>query len=783
MSLSLSLIVEMETFTGTITKVTVHPKVTKVLLDNTQELLYFKGGEAGNEDASWITQSNASTGPLKDKHIPIFVKGQQLKATCAKFGSPLSWAIREITVYPPTTKDMVGEWMAYMKSWLMSLKDARKPKNPETPSLSKMSALFIQHYNAFHHMLVRITQTHRDGQCILLHAIHSTKGDDNGDSVLKACHYAFTRIQEVYERAARFHRLKEDVYRLGYANKITDAEVLKAVTFCENYELFRENPFETYKSKKQARIAFAVLDTFAIMYGLSLEKRVFHTVWHCMHSVMASEGHTCFPLDGICTMAANMLKGVVDESYVREVIKSKSEEFTVWTVNGKAVLYLGYVYGMERYVAKRIKTFVEAVDAVDEHVAASDVERLIQEYEEEHRIGLHELQRQAIHRFMKHDTNMHILTGLPGTGKSSVVKCIWYIANRANLTVTTCAPTGKAANRLGSDSSTIHRTLEVVFESNSNGCKTVFMRNETNSLDSDIVIVDEVSMLDMDLCYHLFKALPQKVRVLFLGDENQLPSVNYGDVLRQWLEAGIIPHTHLTKIFRQGDGSIISKVAKYIVKGVVPPGKYLRGNPEVEWIELNDPMHIHRKVLELYLKHTRSKEDTQILIPTKRGDVGTLAVNSTIHRHLFKEDANEKVLKFKPGEKILVIANSYAKDEDGEVIPEKSVFNGENGIFVEYANKKQAIIQVDEKRVALETDNIEMGYAFSIHKSQGSEYPIVIMVLHGSHSLMLNKEVIYTGITRAKKKLYLIGSAHCIEKSVRNECPKRYDCLARMIRE
>lgn len=259
----------------------------------------------------------------------------------------------------------------------------------------------------------------------------------------------------------------------------------------------------------------------------------------------------------------------------------------------------------------------------------------------------------------------------------------------------------------------------------------------------------------------------------------------------------MVPTTHLTKIFRQDNGSVISKLAKCVVEGSMPPLKYLNPvNKEVEFIALADPQKIHRKVLELLLKSedvsNRGVPKTMILIPTKKNEVGTVAMNATIHRYIFKEDQNVTgQLKFKPSERIICTVNSYAKDDEGEVIPEMSVFNGECGVFDWYVDKGNVEVTIYQpnnkenpfKTVKVDKDVIEMGWTCTVHKQQGSEYDTVIMVLHDSHSIMLNREVFYTGITRAKKKLYIVGTEQCIARCVRHTAPKRYDCFQEMLAE
>jgi RecD/TraA family predicted helicase len=791
------------TFQGTIARVTQHQKVTKVILDDGKELLAFK-----NEDSSNVFQSSStSDGPLKDKMIPVYIPGAHLKATCTPFSG--TWAIKEISVNPPRDHATVKKWLLQgIKPWMLALKDYRKPKNPDAPSLSKIQTLFIMNGKAFEELFTDIVKTYDENESpkgILDHAIQTSitfKNTKVGD----ACSYIFGRIIAYYKKASRFHLIKDDVLLLGYGNLITDAEILKAIEFCDNYSQFREDPYACYKSKRTTRMSFAILDLFAAMYGASMEKRIRANVWHHMQTMMANEGHTYANTDVVYKavwkgIASRTRKDCPDEEtgleMVRDVVEcDASKEFVIVPASASVApasaskLFLGYVYGMEKYVTQRIQGLLQGLslafgkpydeerrdqDEELENEEPRDIDPLIREFESQQGIQFHELQIKAIREFFN-GKRFHVLTGLPGTGKSSVVKCIWHIAEARGLKCLTCAPTGKAANRLGDNASTIHRALHVKMD---DAGKFAFTFNEREPLKVDIIIVDEVSMLDLELCYRLFKAIPRsKCRVIFIGDENQLPSVNYGDVLRRLLTSDRIPHTHLTKIYRQGKGSTISRLAECIVDGKVPPQSLLNeGSPELEWIPLKDTMSIHKRILELYVKLSKQSSSVAILIPTKKGDEGTFAVNSTLHRYLFKEDADEKTLKFKPGEKIMVVTNSYARDEEGEIINEKSVFNGESGHFKDYKSGGNATITVGNKEVTIDKQNIDMGYAFTTHKSQGSEYNYVILVLHDSHGIMLNREVLYTSVTRAKKRLFIIGTDDCIRKCIARRCPGRNSML------
>jgi exodeoxyribonuclease V alpha subunit len=436
-------------------------------------------------------------------------------------------------------------------------------------------------------------------------------------------------------------------------------------------------------------------------------------------------------------------------------------------------------------------------DCTDNSNNNTNIDDLIYEFNRKENINLHILQRTAVNAFFEPPKNgIYVLTGYPGTGKSSVVKCVWYIAEQMRLKVLTCAPTGKAANRLGQDAMTIHRALKY----KGNG----FEHNSNNPLDFDIIIVDEVSMLDLNIAYSLFNAIKvTKTRVLLIGDENQLPSVGYGNTLNDILKSCVVPHTHLTKIYRQGDGSKIARLGRCIIKssGETKLPQYFtdivgddNNTKDIVYYQLHDPRKIHEMVLKLLMKHRKNNKESgsgsgsdntfQILVPTKKGPVGTSAINSTIHRYLYKI-TNIEDLSYQPFERIMVVSNVYAKTDNGLINQDDSVFNGESGEFIEYANDKnkkmgKVNIRVDGKTNDIEVDQdcIDFGYAITVNKAQGSEYETVVLVLHDSHNIMLNRKVFYTGITRAKKKLHIIGTDQCLARAINYNLTDRITALS-----
>lgn len=785
----------LQVFEGVIQQVETHQKVIKIKIDShpNAEFLYFKSDP--ETTTSLHVVKNRPQDIVKDKHIPLFFKGSFIKATCGNYAG--SWAIKEVTISPPCTYLNAVIWTQELVRWLTTLKDYRKKTNvdPQTITLTHLGTLFMQNIAILRHAIKQVLDEFKDenNQDILRALINNINFPSDASQLQLQILLILIKMVEVYDRVAMFHRIKADVQKHGFDKRITDQDCMKILEFCgANYMEFVKNPYLVYRKKKKSKASFAVLDLFAEMYGIDLPKRISNNVWHTVQTITNEDGHTWVETDYAVrsTTSSMKLRGTKDvtEDLVRKVIHDEVPKKFIFAGPNNNRLYLSYVYAMENDLAERVTHFVEHAHAHGEPYVIADerIESLIVQFEKENSLQLHPLQKTAIKEYYRTDTNLHVLTGLPGSGKSSVVKCVKFMANELGIAnVVTCAPTGKAASRLGDGAKTIHRALHTIHNEETDDFE--FVHNESNPLDVDMMIVDEVSMLDLKLASDLFKALPTEkpVRILLLGDENQLPSVKYGDVLRSLLESQVVPHTHLTKIYRQGDGSIISKVAKCIIKGTAIPARYTVNNKEVIHINESDPRAIHKTVLQLYVKHARKGNSVIILDPTKKGEVGTHAINNTIHRFMFKEDANlEKINKLRETERVICTTNYYVKEEDSaEIILEKCMFNGDCGILKSHlsGSRCKVLTTPDNREVEVPNDILEMGYCLSVHKSQGSEYDVVIMILHDSHSIMLNKEVFYTGVTRAKHILYIIGTEVCIDKAVRYKCKRRNTGLAEMI--
>ncbi len=376
-----------------------------------------------------------------------------------------------------------------------------------------------------------------------------------------------------------------------------------------------------------------------------------------------------------------------------------------------------------------------------------------------------------------------ILNGGPGTGKTEtlkgIIKCYETSVSGStkSMKILLAAPTGRAAKRIsevvGREAKTIHRMLEY------NPTLGLFSYNDENKLEADLIIIDEVSMIDTYLMYHLLEAVNENTVLVLVGDTNQLPSVGPGNVLHDLINSDLIPVVTLTKIFRQAEQSEIVIAAHQINNGTLPN---ISNNKESDFffIEENDETKIPDLILDLCKRRLPSKynfnvlNDIQVLSPMHRGEAGTIILNNTLQEGLNK---GAVILKhggynYKIGDKVMQLKNNY----------EKEIFNGDLGIILSGSTEKKSLsIEFNDKVFnydAAELDEITLAYAATVHKSQGSEYPCVILALSSSHHVMLQRNLLYTAVTRAVKLMIIVGTKRALSTAVRNNrISERYTTL------
>jgi exodeoxyribonuclease V alpha subunit len=463
-------------------------------------------------------------------------------------------------------------------------------------------------------------------------------------------------------------------------------------------------------------------------------------------------------------------------------------------------VFLKYAWDHENYIFERCIDFLQ-IDQCDSSINTNDEEmnEFINQFQNETLTTLNEKQRNAVMMTL-HRQGLSILTGLPGTGKSLVIKCIDYIVPKLHKTIKLVAPTGKASNRLGYNASTIHRALEAITDEETGQFK--FSKNQNNLIDADVLIIDEFSMVDLVMFKSLLLACSSTTTILLVGDMYQLPSIGYGDILNNLISSGKIPFISLTKVYRQQKGSAISLLSKHIVKGIIPALDVLHDGKETFYYKSQNSYKTFEKVQMLYQKYGNQ---CIIMTPMRKGQTGSNAINTFIHNKLIISNPinyeNPGYLYdryFLPRERLLVIKNTYSKDDEGNVNPENSVFNGDTGFFDNSGMDKDGDewVAVDintggkdgdqagfKRAVTLERSSIELGHACTIHKMQGGEHPVVILVMSQTHSRMLNRKLFYTAVTRAKEKLYIVGDDEAIIKGVMTESLPRYSLLSSRLQE
>ena len=469
---------------------------------------------------------------------------------------------------------------------------------------------------------------------------------------------------------------------------------------------------------------------------------------------LANEGHVYAEEEQLVKSALELLEA--DEEPIRKALSDMSQTEDLKIEDG--AIYLPPFYYAEVGTANRLLALIRESEK-DMLAKSFDVNAL----SEETGVDYDEVQKQAIEEAVR--SKVMVLTGGPGTGKTTTTQGIIAALKHMGMRILLAAPTGRAAKRMsdatGMEAKTIHRLLEF-------NPQDGYKQNDENPLEADVLIVDECSMIDIILMNNLLKAVPSSMRLVLVGDIDQLPSVGAGNVLRDIIESQKIPVIRLTRIFRQAQSSRIVMSAHAINQGRFPDisnGK----QTDFFFIEQGDPEMVAEEIVNLVKNrlpkaYRRKTNDIQVLTPMQRGVVGTSNLNMALQSALNPSQLtlNRGGYSFRQGDRVMQLRNNYDKD----------VFNGDLG-YVEQIDMEERTLQVNfdgywvEYDVS-ELDELTLAYATTIHKSQGSEYPIVVMPILMTHYVMLQRNLIYTGITRAKKICVLIGTKKALAFAIRN---------------
>ncbi|MBQ7609070.1 MAG: ATP-dependent RecD-like DNA helicase [Desulfovibrionaceae bacterium] len=554
------------------------------------------------------------------------------------------------------------------------------------------------------------------------------------------------------------------------------------------YKVYGKNAIQTVQENPYRLaydiygIGFKTADKIATALGFATDSplRAEAGILYVLHTCV-EDGHVFYPrpllLEKASTLLAiekaNVLEEAVDRLTWDNRLVIEDRLFESQTVHA---VYLAGFHRAEVQVAARITTLCMCESAL----RAVDVPRAITWAEGQTGMILAAKQRDAVCAALT--KKIVIITGGPGTGKSTLLSVILQIYSKISSKILLTAPTGRAAKRMaevtGLEAKTIHRLLCYDFK------KRAFKKNEDDPLDCDLLILDEVSMVDLLLFHYLVKAIPRSAKVILVGDINQLPSVGAGCVLHDLIGSGAIPVVRLTEIFRQAQQSSIISNAHAIINGrmVQFPN---RETDDMFFIEEEDPEQILETIIGLAKTrlprkyHVDPLRDIQVLSPMNRGVVGTQRLNEALQNAL---NANTLQISrgtriFRLGDKVMQIQNNY----------DKEVFNGDIGIISKINTEEQTVtVTVDGRDLTYDyhdLDELVLAYAISIHKSQGGEYPVVIMPLSTQHYVMLQRNLIYTGITRGKKLVVLVGTRKALSIAIRNiKQMKRYSALAERLR-
>lgn len=555
-------------------------------------------------------------------------------------------------------------------------------------------------------------------------------------------------------------------------------------------EAIKENPYKL--ADDIAGIGFKMSDRIALAMGISLdsEYRINSATQYCLNWFHGN-GHTYAPQEELCRVTAELL-GVGEDTVQENIIKLFiNKSLVVENLGEIRAVYSTTFYRAEAGVARRLlQLHLYEVPKLN-----VNIEEELQRLEQHQGITLAQNQKEAVEEAMSN--GVLVVTGGPGTGKTTTIKTIIDLFEDKGMSVLLAAPTGRAAKRMqeatGKEAKTIHRLLEYGFGDTED--ETFFQKNEESPLECGAIIVDEVSMLDIILMNNLLKAVAEGTRLILVGDVDQLPSVGPGNVLRDIIESEAVPVVRLNEIFRQAQESLIVVNAHRINHGEAPVLD--QRQKDFFFMRQEDQQAIVGTILSLCLDRlpkyykTTFMEGIQVLSPMKKGPCGIINLNNELQKMLNPEAPNKKEKQyrdftFRVGDKVMQIKNNYKMKWQSIVDFEKEgegVFNGDIGVIINIETEEQIIEVVydNEKLVRYDfalLDELELAYALTVHKSQGSEFPILVMPVTFGPKMLLTRNLLYTALTRAKQTVVLVGSEKYIHQMIQNNhITQRYSGL------
>ena len=564
------------------------------------------------------------------------------------------------------------------------------------------------------------------------------------------------------------------------------------------YDIIRENPYQM--AEDVSGIGFRLADEIAKRAGIGMDSdyRIRSGVIYVLLQATIN-GHVYLPVEELKRQAAELLE-ISEDAVERQLMDlSIDKKIIIKKIDEEQAVYASSYYYMELNTARMLKSL-----NIRYEVSLREAERQIQRIEADEEIALDDMQKTAVVEAARN--GVLVITGGPGTGKTTTINALIRFFENEGMELRLAAPTGRAAKRMteatGYEAQTIHRMLELT-GGPEDGVGSHFERNEQNPLETDVIIIDEMSMVDIHLMHALLKAIMPGTRLIMVGDVNQLPSVGPGNVLKDIINSHCFNVVMLTKIFRQAMESAIIKNAHKINDGedVDLNVKTTDFFCLKRYQALDIQGVIIALVRDILPKNVgAASNEIQVLTPMRKGELGVERLNKLLQEYLNPKDESKREREqgdrlFREGDKVMQIKNNYQLEweiTDRYGIPiEKGVgvFNGDMGVVREINFfAEQMTVEFDEGRRIVypfnQLEELELAYAITVHKSQGSEYPAVVMPLLTGPKMLFNRNILYTAVTRAKKCVAIVGSEQTVARMIQNESEQtRYSSLDRWLNE
>lgn len=522
--------------------------------------------------------------------------------------------------------------------------------------------------------------------------------------------------------------------------------------------VLEDNPYTLLRIAPD--MLFNTADTLAFNLGVAIDdERRLEAGINWILGLLDNQGHTCLPVDELISRAYQLLN--VDPDMIADFIETIISQGILYSTYYDDILY---IYPPEMYVSEVEGVHYTRDLLIEADPIALDIPNFIERFESDNHITFGSEQKEAIE--LSFFEKFSLITGGPGTGKTTIIKALVKGFQLGGLgRIVLCAPTGRAAKRLTEatefEATTIHRLLMPVAGSDSYD----FTKNEDDPLDIDVIIIDEASMLNVRLYYSLMAAIPREAHVIIVGDVDQLPPIGAGFVLKDMLDSDMVPYTRLHQIYRQNSGNSIVDSAYAINRGDMP--NLDANSDEFTFIAVNSLTDMMKAIIDVYKREKENVDDEldiQIISPMRRGKAGSTSISQYVQQAVnpaesYKGEVRANGITYRVGDKVIQVINNY----------ELEVFNGEIGII--YAITKTDIcIRFIHKEVRLSVDEAHMimpAYAITVHKSQGSEYGVVIIPFIPMYGNMLQRNLLYTAVTRAKRRVIMIGTKNSVERAVK----------------